>query len=138
MKLFQILYIYHSLSLSIRVIYTFFSPSLPSLELFHTSLQKTTFETFFLSGQFKSDSSRSHLFPLFPAKARWPPALITSQQCFVSLGYSITADSIINNWPSHFKNILRYIRWDIFYGILGILEMCLLIREQLAWEANVD
>lgn len=122
MKLFQIIYSYHSISLSIRVIYICFSPS---LELSHTSLQKTTFKTSFLSGQFKLDSSRSRLFLLFPAKARWPPALITSQQCFVSVGYSITADSIINNWPSHFRNILRYITWDIFYGILGILEKCL-------------
>lgn len=40
MKLFQIIYIYHSLFLSIRVIFTCFSPSSLSLELFHTSFQK--------------------------------------------------------------------------------------------------
>lgn len=61
------------------------------------SKKKTTFKTLLLSGQFKSDSSRRHASPPFPAQARCPLALTVSQQCFVSVGYSITADLIINS-----------------------------------------
>lgn len=82
-KLFQIIYIYHTvtrylLSLRIRIIYTYFSPFLLSPELFHTSSQKATFKTLFLSGQFKSDSSRSCAVPCksqVPSSSYYFPAM---------------------------------------------------------------